>query len=252
MPRKGKSYYIGSQGPDDGAIQTGVKWLYQKAQAIGKPALIAVSTKGILENIQWATYATLFIALKRNDEAVVASVQFKLMTLRSKVWRWDGPALVIYGGQGLLDAVDALEGNIDVLYIPWTGNDGDGWIATWNAQKLGGQGEGEARNADVLPRVAEEALARLTRIVNLWTGIGHPGDYDQAVRTIETLIRKGALADAELVRQDLIRRGWQPAHAQKVSDLASKLLDGRRPRGSTGAADERLWALWQEKAEGSE
>lgn len=252
MPRKGKSYYIASQGPDDASLVAGVKWLYQEASTTSKPALVVVSQKQNLENIQWSQFAGLFAALKKQDECTVQAVRFALMTLRSRTWSWDGPALVIYGGQKLLDAVDALAGNIDVLYIPWSGNDGDGWIATWDAQKLGAQGEGGPRNTGTLPRVAEVALGRLTSLVNLSTGILHPSDHDQAIRTLETLLHKGELADPELVRQYLVRRGWQPAHAQEVGDLAAKLLDGRRPRGSTGSADERLWALWQERAEGNE
>lgn len=245
MARTGQSFYIQSQGPQDDALIEGVRWLHQRASQSGKPGLVAVSTQQNLDNIRWSKFGTLFQGLRKSKAVTIQGVDFELMTLRTKKWSWDGPALVVYGGQKLLDAIDSLSGHIDVLYIPWTGSDGDGWIATWNATRLGEDASQEQDPGSAISPVAEVALGRLTTLVNLSTGILHPSDHRHAVRTFETLIHKGERLDAELVRQYLVKHGWEPRHANEAKDIFEKLVDGRRPRDSEGGADEHLWSLWQ-------
>ena len=71
----------------------------------------------------------------------------------------------------------------------------------------------------------------LTHAVNLNTGILHSSDYERAVRTLETLFRKSAECDPELIRRQLIRMGWRPKDAASVKELAEKIWAGRRPEG---------------------
>jgi len=248
MARQGQSFYIDSYGPEDNALMAGVQWLYREAKSTGKPALIAVSTKRILENTSWSKFSDLFLALKKNERVSFDGVSFSSMTLRKKKSSWDGPVLVIYGGQKLLDAVDSLYGSCDVLYVPWARVEADAWISTWGAKELGKvPDEDNAPVEESLNEIVRIALDRLTRLVNLSSGIHHPSDHDQAIRTFETLVHKEQALDAELVRQYLVRNNWQPRHAQDVKELAQKFLDGRRPRGAHGCADEWLWNFLQEE-----
>lgn len=248
MPRQGRSFYIDSHGPNPDAVIRGVQWLCREAKDTGEPALIVVTAKPILASMRGPVLGPLFQQLKKEGVVSSGGVTLHLMTLRKKKWSWDGPALVIYGTQDLLDAVDSLDGACDVLLIPWRRDEASAWISTWGATELGkASDEGDEVVQEGLSKIIRIALVRLTSIINLSTGIMNSSDYDQAVRTFETLIRKGEAPDAELVRQYLVKNGWQPKHAKEVRELVQKLLDGRRPRGSTGRADEGLWNLLQEK-----
>lgn len=246
MPRNGQSFYIESFGPQDDALIRGVQWLFLVAKASGKSALVVVYQKSNLENITWSQLASLFRCLHKNGRGIYEDVSFDLMTMRNKKYSWDGPALVIYGGQKLLDEVDSLTGAIDVLYIPWAKNDGDRWITTWDATELGKTNSQEI--SVNLSKVFQIALDLLTQAVNLTTGISHPSDRENAIKILETLIHNGEIARAEDVRQYLIRCSWEPKDAKKVSELTQMLTDGRRPRGSTGNATPSLWDHWQKLA----
>lgn len=188
----------------------------------------------------------MFAQLHKHGTFKVRHVTLRLYVPRqSTLHAYDGPILVIHGGQKLLDAVDALYGKADVLYIPFAKGDHDDWAATWGATPLGASDQPPEEIQEPTTGVTLLALQALTRQVNLGTGITHPSDYDSAVHTLETLHHKGAGLLPEDVRRQLIRLGWDPKDAKTVKNLAEKITTGRRPKGTTGQADEHLWTYWQ-------
>lgn len=242
MTRRGQSYYINSTGPNDEALKRGLEWLVQTCRATGNAGIVAVTTKQILQNLQWSEMKSVFAALHKQGRCQVAGVAITLHTLQKPAsYSHNGPILVIHGGQKLLDNVDAIEGTADVLYIPRCDNDQANWAATWGANVLGGP---EGDDAEPLSGVPYIALKDLTHSVNLNTGIVHPSDHDNAVRTLETLCHKEARCDPELIRRQLVRMGWEPKDAQSVKELAEKIWSGRRPKGTTGRPNEDLWNYW--------
>ncbi len=250
MPRRGQSFYIKSCGPNDAALTHGLQWLVQRCQELHCNGLVAVSTKQILQNIQRGDLSPIFSDLHKHGQCNLSDVILQLYTAqRPAVHSYNGPILVIYGDQKLLDAVDAIEGTADVLYIPWCEGEESNWAATWGAGVLGGE---EGDKADALSGVPYVALQMLTRTVNPKTGIGSSFDYQRAVRTLETLFRKNAQCEPELIRRQLIRMGWNPKDAASVKELAEKIWAGRRPKESTGRPDEELWNQWQDTEAGSD
>ena len=245
MTRKGKAYYINSTGSNLHAVSRGMDWLVSEARRRAQEGLVVVPGKQTLKHLSGANYDAAFEQLNRNNQCQLRGVTLRLMTERLKAYRCDGPILVIYGDQGLLDQVDALSGAADVLHIPWIQEDGVGWRQTWNAQDFDAPDLSTAEEPERdQPDILNMALHSLTRTVNLSTGIGHASDRLRAIETFETLFHKGVSVDPETVRQCLVRGGWNPEDARKVSDLAARIFQGRRPKGSTGGANERLWNLW--------
>jgi len=249
MARRGKSLYIRSTGPNDKALETGLKWLVDEAARRTGVGLVAVSVKGILENLSWSKFASIFTALHKDAECRVGTVTLRLFSGRKPtVASWDGPVLVIHGGQKLLDVVDALHGTADVLFIPWIEGEYENWAGTWNATPVGEESQPEA-TTEPTTGVAFIALRDLTEEVNVSTGIVHPSDRDTAIRTLETLHHKHSGATPEQIRRQLLRLGWNPKDAQSVMELAESIASGRRPKSSTGRADEELWRYWESKAQ---
>lgn len=254
MPRSGKSFYIENVGPHDGPLTQGLQWMIQSAQESGE-GLVAVNQPQNLGNLSWSSHASVFNALASAGKCSVGGVALSLMTLRSKdIYHWDGPILVVYGSAKIRDAVDSLDGKGDVLLVPWDREEAQSWIDTWGANELGSAETDppapSPRNTG-LPQVVTSALGRLTQIVNLSTGIVHPSDKQAAVETLETLYHKGAGVTPEQIRQQLVRSGWRPDGANDVKKLAEMIWSGRRPKTSTGHANESLWQSWiKENEEG--
>jgi hypothetical protein len=249
MTRKGTSLYIESHGPQDAAINEGFQWLLSEARKVGNKGLVAVTTKQNLDNIaDWSQLGSLLTTLRQHGVVKTGEVTLGLFTAKDKgVHQWEGPILTIYGGQKLLDAVDSITGSASVLYIPWSEGDHAAWAETWGASKLGAQPTAEHSQEEPTGGVALVALRGLTDSVNLNTGIVHPSDREQAVRSLETLFHQKADVTPERIRQQLIRLGWQPKDAAEVMKLAEMIWDGRRPKGSKGKGDDNLWDYWQSK-----
>ncbi len=249
MSRKGPSFYIESTGPEESALIRGFQWLVAEAQKADGRGLVAVSTKQNLDNIaNWSKLGPPLTQLRQKGVAKMGEVNLGLFTGKEKnVHAWDGPILVIYGGQPLLDAVDAITGKASVLYIPWGEGDFAAWAQTWGATQLGDQAE--KIQEEPTNGAAFIALKSLTDGVNLSTGIVHPSDREAAIRTLETLFHKNAGVTPEAIRQQLVRLGWQPKDAAEVKKVAEMIWAGRRPKGSKGQADDSLWDYWQSKVE---
>lgn len=248
MSRTGVSHYIPSSGPNEESLVAGFQWLVSEAKSASNRGLVAVPQKSNLDNIaHWSKLALILTQLKKQGTAQVGGVTLKLFTERDRsVHRWDGPILTIYGGQKLLDAVDAIDGSASVLFIPWIENEQADWAATWNATPLG-ENPVPGQEAEPTSGVVLVALRQLSASVNLSTGIVHPSDYEEAVRTLETLFHKQANVTPETIRRQLIRLDWDPKDAKEVKELAEKIWEGRRPKQSTGKADDALWDYWQTK-----
>ena len=248
MPRNRPSYYIGSTGPQDEAIITGFRWLINEAANQNQVGYVAVSRKANLDNIShWSQLAPILNSLSKYGVVQVQNVTLNLITPRDRyMFTSKGPVLAIYGGQSLLDIIDSNPDVTCALYIPWQGQEHADWSATWNATRLDSDEPQPSEQKEPLSGVAFFALESLTKIVNLSTGITHPSDREHAIRCLETLFHKNAQCNPETIRRQLVRLRWQPSDAAKVKEIADMIWNGRRPKKSTGRADEELWNYWIE------
>lgn len=215
----------------------------EEAKRTTGSALIVVSTMQTLKNVAgWSKLGPLFDELAKSKSATYDGVKFEVYASRQSRYSWDGPAVVLYGSQDLLDSVDALHGNIPTLSVSWIPDDHRNWVATWGAADL--DNPAGAAKPTKPTHIADVALNALHGTVNVSTGISHPSDYKLAVRVLETLYHKNVAITHEEIRQRLIQLGWHPKSASKVSELAEKIFAGRRVKESKNVADERLWTYW--------
>lgn len=177
------SRYIRSEGPKSEAIKRGIGWLFELGHKENKKAaLLAVP---VLDNLSGAIEEVLgekaIKALKQGNGINLDSVvTISLVTERKDVFNHQGPVLAVYPNKKLLDKIDNIRGVTDVLVIPWSLQEVQYWIDTWQATELGSSGTSPS-SASFSDPVVEEALKSLTSRVNLSTGIGHPMDKAAAV-----------------------------------------------------------------------
>jgi hypothetical protein len=249
MPRNRPSYYIESTGPQDEAIITGFQWLIKEAANQNKVGYVAVPMKANLDNIShWSQLSSILNSLRKNSVIQINDVTLNLITSRNRyISTLNGPVLVIYGGQSLLDIIDSIPDITCALYIPWEGHEHTDWSATWNATRLGDDESQSSEQKEPLSGIPFFALESLTKSINLSTGITNSSDRDQAIRYLETLFHKQARCNPETIRRQLVRLGWQPSDAAKVKEIADMIWGGRRPKRSTGRADGELWNYWIER-----
>jgi aspartyl-tRNA synthetase len=107
-----------------------------------------------------------------------------------------------------------------IMYLPWIDAEAQEWKATWHAQTIGPKSE-EAQPSS-LSKPVEEALTRLTDLINLSTGLGHPSDKQHAERTFEKLRSEGHSFDPAEIRRWAQRNNWSSGAAADLEAVARK------------------------------
>jgi hypothetical protein len=126
--------------------------------------------------------------------------------------------LAFYLSTGDIKKLDALTFEV-LLYVPWLDTDGVAWAAKWAAQTLDGGTPGQEID---LPAEVIAALERLTRRVNLSTGLGHPSDKDAARSTFSNLKASGIRWKPSEVEKWAARNRWRPADAEELAKLSAR------------------------------
>jgi len=245
--RDRESFFINSHGPDKPAIERGLKWLFNIC--MGKTCegrgLVAVPQKSnISEGVVSEVLGEKVSKVLAKDDKVFMPIgppgfELHLMTKRKEVRNWEGPVLAIYPDEDLLNKLDAVNGVTEVLVIPWLKEEAEDWIETWSAKELDDTSRADESSRETKPAISnpvvEEALRSLTIVVNVSTGISHPYDRGRTIDMFEKLKEAGEPYDLKEVRNWLIRKGWEPRHADDVVEIGKKVLEGKRPR------KERSW-----------
>jgi hypothetical protein len=107
-----------------------------------------------------------------------------------------------------------------IVYVPWNDPEAQEWKATWHPQTMGPKSEEAQPNS--LSEPVEEALKRLTRMINLSTGLGHPSDKQHAQRTFDKLRSEGHSFDPAEVRRWAQRNNWSSSAAADLEAVARK------------------------------
>lgn len=121
-----------------------------------------------------------------------------------------------------MDVVDSIIAAKAIVFLPFNREDGVRWLSTWNPKVIGPSTWSGSQASLPQPILAE--LQRLTRLVNLQTGLTHPSDKAEAKRTLSELNGQHGVVDPELVRQWAVNNGWAPRHAEELKKLAQKCL----------------------------
>ena len=116
--------------------------------------------------------------------------------------------------------IDDAPGAKAIVYLPWKEPDGKEWLATWHPKTIG-PSTWTAPSNTLAPPV-EAALERLTNIINLGAGLGHPSDKAAAVSMVAKLRTEGHAFDSREMKRWALRHGWSSNAAQALEDLAMK------------------------------
>jgi len=109
-----------------------------------------------------------------------------------------------------------------ILFLPWNDPEAQEWKATWHPVTVGATAEETPTSSLSIP--VEEALTRLTGMINLGTGLGHPSDKKHAERTFEKLRAEGHSFDPANVRRWAQRNHWSSSAAADLEKVARKAL----------------------------
>lgn len=248
--RNRTSHYVRSEGPKPDAVKRGLVWLLELGRKENrKAALLAVpvmdNLNGVIEDVLGERAVK---ALKQGSSLNLESVvSVSLLTERKDVFNHQGPVLVVYPNKKLLDKIDNMRGVTDALVIPWSFQEIQYWIETWQASELGASGNSPKERLFSNP-VVEEALKSLTSRVNLSTGIAHPMDKAAAVDLFKKLKAAKIAYDPTEIRGWLVRHGWESDAADAVKDIAEKISQGRAVRSAKGGWADDIVNVWRERA----
>lgn len=150
-----------------------------KEKGIAKVTLV-VPKKGGWENSVVAEFLGPAVAkalLKGQPVTVVEGVTMVLespQTFRSV----SGQGLLVGAHISIKDMarLDDAWGAQAILFLPWNDTEAKEWRATWQPQTIGQKAQDVPPSS--ISKPVEEALARLTQIINLGTGLGSVGIQD--------------------------------------------------------------------------
>jgi hypothetical protein len=115
----------------------------------------------------------------------------------------------------IIDANPSLKA---LAFLPWTEDEGKKWMGIWTPSVWGDARWDVARYS--LPVPVDQELARLTRVVNLSTGLKDPRDKESALRIFKGFRLQGHQLDAEHIKGWAIQHGWPARHAEELADLS--------------------------------
>ena len=241
MCRRRSSVYLHSEKRNPEAVIKGLAWLCAAVQqAPGRPkALFAVRAKAHLDKVLAdVPPAPWILEFKRSKFLKIRGIPVHLLTLQSGETYWDGPVLVVDPIVRLLNRVDDIEGVQAVGVVSWNWAEVQTWIQRWNASGLDPQNPLPAPQLPPFSNpVVEDALRKLTRQVNVQTGIIHPSDCEAAFACfVELCDAQIEYNGAEIERWLITQGGWKvkdAADARKVAERVQRVRHSKESKAGS-------------------
>lgn len=136
--------------------------------------------------------------------------------------------LCMYPTRRILDLINDLNNARAIIVVPWTEDEKEEWIRTWNPQIIGEKSL-TPQPLDINPGV-EMALDALTNRINLSTGLTHPSDKESTIQIFKELHENNIPFIPEDLKIWALRNSWTSSGANQLRDIARRILDGRRFR----------------------
>ena len=109
----------------------------------------------------------------------------------------------------------------NLIYVPYTAEEGDEWANKWNANILG------AANVANKPSLSTEvtaALTSLTAYVNPSTGLQHPSDLRLAKEKLAGLYAKSEKWSSNEIEKWAVQNQWKPSQPAELAKLLGNRL----------------------------
>lgn len=148
--------------------------------------------------------------------------QFRHVTLQTLRGSGRGSVFIAYyADDGMLETIDAINGVVGVVVVPWVADQINGWTTRWNPKV---HGQKPVAPAPLLnDPVIEKALTALSGWINLSHGAMNPRDKEHANETLRILRAKGHTFEPEKIKSWAIRNNWKPGAATELAKLAEKI-----------------------------
>ena len=242
------SYYIRAEGPDRGAVKKALEWLLQVSPAKGYVAVPGLrNLDGVLAEELGESAVT---DLKTKGKAIVSGRELHVITRLKPVQSADKAAIVAFYPYGrVLDALDAIRDISAILIVPWSMQEIDHWVSTWNAKELGSRKKSK-KTDHVSNRVVEEALWDISDRVNVPTGMEHQIDRDLIIQALLILKDGGEEFTPSSLKSWLMANvGWKATHAQEVAEAAAEVLQGKRINQEKSAWPGDILQKWRARSD---
>ena len=244
------SYFIRAEGTDKAAVKKALEWLLQVSPAKGFIAVPGLrNLDGVLAEELGPSAVT---DMKTKGKTILSGRELHVMTRLKMVRGADNAAIVAFYPYGrVLDALDAVRDVSAILIVPWSMQEIDHWIATWNAKELGGRRK--SKKADhVSNRVVEEALRDISDRINVPSGMEHQTDRDLIIQALLILKEGGEeFAPSSLKSWLVANGGWKATHAQEVAEAAAEVLEGKRVKQGKSAWPDDILQEWRARCAGT-
>ena len=238
------SYFIRAEGPDRGAVKKALEWLLQVSPAKG---FVAVPGLRNLDGVLAEELGPSAVKdLKTKGKALVSGRELYVITRLKPVQSANNAAIVAFYPYGrVLDALDAIRDISAILIVPWSMQEVDHWVSTWNAKELGSRKK--SKKADhVSNRVVEEALRDISDRVNMPAGMEHQTDRDLIIQALLILKEGGEEFTPSSLKSWLVANGgWKATHAQEVAEAAAEVLEGKRFNQGKSAWPDDVMQKWR-------
>lgn len=221
-------FFIKAYGADDDALKIALVWLAAEAKRRGAPAVIVVYQKDqglALGRVVGEAQAK---ALTAGQTVKLNGVDLSLVTMRKvgPISLSNKVALAVWLPDKELAKVDDAK-PAAMGMVPWTHEDGQTWIASWNPIDMRTMQSPAGGGSDLNPVVAEGLRGIAAK------SLSHPSDHDRAIETFERLRAAGESFAGRSVRAWAVWNGWSAQGADELAEIADAVKEGRRPRRST-------------------
>ena len=239
-------FLIDAYGPDDDAVEFGVRWLvdYALEHAMTTAAMLVPGISNA-ENLEHSL-GGIGTRLHRDRRARVDGVTISLVTTRGGGLgrHARGPYLAVWADDHMVAAVERVSPPA-ICAIPWSEQDLSVWRAAWSPPdpRAGTSGGPAPTISNPVVRVAMEDL---TVRVNLSSALSHPSDKDAAGSTLKTLVCAGEQFEPAEIQAWAAANDWKLEDAKRLAEMAEGLQSGRRVRA--GRNDEGMLQRWRERA----
>lgn len=171
-------------------------------------------------------------ALKKGERASLSGGSFLTCETKRtfKNYMSTEVILCVFPDEGMLKALDSIRNLKVAVVVPWYMEEVSEWVRTWNPVILGKE-HGEVERLIANP-VVEEAMAMLTRHINLSTGLINPSDRHSAIELLKILRDSGESYDPASLRAWALRHGWSPQGAEDLEKYAQAVLQRKPVQGN--------------------
>lgn len=150
-----------------------------------------------------------------------------------------------YANDAMLETIDAIDGVVGVVVVPWVPEQIHNWTQRWNP-RIHGQ-EATAPAPLITDPVIEKALISLSGWINLSHAVMNPRDKEHANETLRILRANGHAFEPERIKSWAIRNNWKPGAATELAKLAEKIGALRSKPSLSGFHDPQgKYGRWSE------